>query len=159
MSTAPAQKKEMVARLRELYPEAGVSYALPATFPNDCAYLGAVRVETSQPTEGGFRRSRRETASLQVIFSCYRPGLAADSNGGAFLDDEAGVRADEAAFQMLDALEDDFRTRGTDPLGGLVMTAIVSDFEADTQPVTDERGAIVGYVCELTATVTTTATI
>lgn len=158
MSTAPAQKAALISRLRDLYPDAGVSYAMPSTFPNDCVYLGAVRVENAMPTEGGQRRSRREAVSLSVVFSCYRPGLSA-GNGSVSLAEDAAVSADEAAFAMVARLEDDFRDRSRDLLDGLVMTAIVSDLDVNTEPVADERGAVIGYVCELTAIITTTATI
>jgi hypothetical protein len=153
-SGIPAQKRALVSLLRDLFPDAGVSYGPPTKTVNDMAYCGGVQVDNSTPTAGGPRRSREEVAAHQVILSKYVPGTSAD-NDSQPVEDDAQQAATEGAYEMLDVLEDHFRVHLTAPLDGTAYTAIVSGHELTEYKITNTSGAVTGRVGEITATVTT----
>lgn len=153
-SGVPAQKRALVALLRELFPDAGVSYGPPTRTTNHMAYCGGVQVDNGTPTAGGPRRSREEVANHQVMLSVFAPGTS-DDNDSQPAEDDAQQVATEGAYEMLDVLEDHFRQHLTGPLDGTAYTAIVSGHELAEYKITNTSGAVTGRVGEITATVTT----
>jgi len=154
-SSVPAQKRALVDLLRSLFPDAAVTYGRPNRLEAQMAWLGDTRVPTnSQPTSNGStRRPRREEVEVEVVLSCY---VAGDTDPA----DDAQMQATENAYVMLDALEDYFRAISTPPLATGCMPSIVSSHEAaQPVPATDSNDIIRGWTCDITATVSTTATV
>lgn len=153
-SSVPAQRLALVLLLRGLFPDAGVTYGRPVTLRNRMAWLGDARVtENVQPgTSGASRRSRRETVEVEVVLSCYVAGPVDQG-------DDAQMQATVAAYAMYDALEDHFRTLGVEPLAPGCMASIISSHDMTISPATDFEDVVRGWTCDITATVSTTATV
>lgn len=115
--------------------------------PNDVVSVGAQRFEVSKPTMGT-NRSREEVVETDVMFSCYRPG-----------DEKAQRIATTQAFTMALALDEWFRTKPNEELGGACREAWVSGGELDESKVVPAEGgtAVQGRMATLVVTVTTRA--
>lgn len=156
-SKVPAVKQSLTLKLREWFPQAGVSYGPPTDYPNQMVYLGDASVEWSQPTSGGSPRSRDEVVELEVVLSCFQPGPAGDSSS-ELLDNNPAVIAEADAYRMLDELEDHFRDISTATLDGLVREASVVRHEAQIRFSTAGSGeaeVITGRIADIVATVRT----
>lgn len=153
-SSVPAQKRALVSLLRELFPDAAVTYGQPTRLEAQMAWLGEARVTNGQPTSNGSgRRPRREEVEVDAVLSCYVAGNADPS-------DDAQMQATDNAYVMLDALEEHFRTVGSAPLATGCMSTIISKHEASQPvPATDSNDIVRGWTCNITATVSTTATV
>lgn len=155
MSAVPALRLALVELLRRLYPLATITYGPPMQLADRMAYINAARIPTNtQPTvSGGLRRSRDETAEIDVVLSCFLPG-----DPGSI--DDAQRQVCEAAYGMYDELEAYFRDRDAEPLTPTSRDAIVDHADDQVYPATDteEDGAetVIGWICDVTATVTTT---
>ncbi len=146
MSAVPAIKSALLARLRTLFPDAMVSYGPPQSLADEMASVAGASVRHERPTVGGPTRSREETADVSVILSC---AVAGDGESW----DDAQQQATEAAYRMLDVLEDHFRDRSHATLGGACRDAIVSSHEL-AEYKTDADGYAAGRIGEITATIT-----
>lgn len=152
-SSVPAQRLALVNLMRQLFPEDAVSYGRPVTLSSRMAHLGDARVSNAQPSSGGgVTRTRREEVEVEVVLSAYVPGNP-DAN------DDAQQNATEWAYEMLDQLETYFRTVASGPLIPKAFPSIVSSHEMTIAPAYDSNDVIVGWMCDITATVTTTATV
>lgn len=153
-SSVPAQRLALVDLLRSLFPDDAVSYGRPVTLSARMAHLGQSRVPTNEQhsLNGSARRSRREQVENDVVLSAFIRG-----NPDVF--DDAQRQATESAYEMLDALEDHFRSAASPPLATGCMPSIVSSHEMEILPAYGSNEIIVGWTCDITATVSTTATI
>lgn len=153
-SSVPAQRLALVTVLRSVLPDAAVTYGRPTRLETRMAWLGVSRVpQNTQPTSSGnTRRSRREEVEVDVVLSCYVPGSPSEY-------DDAQQAATDGAYAMLDELDGYFRTVSSPPLAPGCMPSIVSSHESEILPVTDNTDTIRGWTCDITATVSTTATV
>ena len=145
-SAVPALKRALLEVLRSLFPDARVSYGPPQSLADQMASVAGASVRHERPTVGGPTRSREETAEIQVILS-----IAVAGDGESWSD--AQQAATEAAYDMLDVLEDHFRDRTAATLGGACRDAIVSSHEL-AEYKTEADGFAAGRIGEITATIT-----
>ena len=152
-SAIPAQRLALVDLLRGLYPDGAVTYGPPVDLSAQMAYINRATIaENGQPTTSGAAvRSRRETSEIEVVLSCYVPG-----NPGPL--DDAQQSVCESAYAMYDALEDHFRGRDNAPLTPGSFPSVVTRGEDQIYPA-ERGGVILGWICDVTATVTTTANV
>lgn len=145
MSAIPALKAALTAVARDLWPAAKTTLGPPSVdAPQDLAVVEAARATITKPTAGGARRSREESAEIDIIVSCYRPGD----------DDRAQMAASAAAWAMVDQLEDYLRVRGQETLGGICRDAWVSEYTDRDYRLLDEQGYATGRACDVTITIT-----
>lgn len=145
-SAVPALKRALRDVLRQLFPDARVSYGPPQSLADVMAAVTTASVRHERPTAGGPTRSREEIADIEVVLSCFTAG-----DGESW--DDAQQEATEAAYDMLDVLEDHFRDRTAATLGGACRDAIVSSHEL-AEYKTDADGYASGRIGEITATIT-----
>ena len=107
---------------------------------------GKVATFITKPTAGGSRRSREESAEVEMVVSCYRPGDT----------DDAQQEAAAAAWAMADTLHDHLRVRGNETLGGICREAWISEWSDDDggYRLTDAGGLITGRATDITITIT-----
>ena len=147
MSAVPALKLALRDLLRDLYPDAVITYGPPQNLADTVASVLGAQVEHDRPTVGGPRRAVEETANLTVVLSC-----AAAGDGESW--DDAQQEATEAAYEMLDVLVEHFRDRDHQTLGGVCRDAIVSSHELAEYKTPDPDGYARGRIGEITATIT-----
>lgn len=153
MSSFAAQKRAMLPILRSIFPDAAVTYSRPVRLETQMAWLGDARFTSGQPTSNGNgRRPRREDVELDVILSYYRAGNPDDT-------DDAQAEAEAGAADMLTELDTYFRTVANPVLLPGCSPSIVSSGDSTINPVTDRADVIVGWSCDITATISTTATV
>jgi hypothetical protein len=155
VSAVPAIRRALIGLLGGLYRDAQVTYGPPVQLAARMAYINAARIPTNiQPTtSGGPRRSRDETAEVDVVLSCFRPGDTASV-------DDAQQQVSDDAWAMYATLENHFRSRDAAPLTPASRDAIADHADEQIYPAidTDEDGTevTIGWICDITVTVTTT---
>lgn len=148
-SAVPALKAALREVAVQLWPNAKTYRAVPQLDkPADLAVIGDARTTISRPTTGGAKRSREESAEVDLIVSCYRP-LSLDGMD----DDGVQLVASMAAWAMVDKLHDYLRKRGNETLGGVCRDAWVSDTKDSDYALTDD-GLVAGRCCDITITIT-----
>ncbi len=145
-SAVPALKVKLRDLLRDLFPDARVSYGPPQSLADQMASVAGASVTHERPTAGGPTRSREEVAEIEVLLSIAVPG-----DGESW--DDAQQKATEGAYAMLDVLEAHFRNPTTSTLGGACRDAIVSSHEL-AEYKTNADGYAAGRIGEITATIT-----
>lgn len=139
-SAIPGAKAALVALLTGLFPDAQVTYGLPGTYEQpDLVVVGNARAESTQDVMGT-RRPRREDATIEITFSCFRAGGP-----------EAQQTATEAAFAMLGTFADYFRAQGAETLSGACDRASVGSYELaeEEDPEVLEKGRLATVTCPL----------
>lgn len=153
-SSVPAVTRALTLLLRDLFPEAGISYGPPTNYPDSMAAVVGARAEGVEPTTGGATRSRDETVYSTIKLSVFEPGPTGDTSAEQ-IDDNPAVVATAGAYAMYDALEDHFRDITVPTLSGLVREAIITDHELELIASTDTKNVVTGRIAEITATVRT----
>ena len=143
-------KAALITTLTTLFPSPTlVSYGAPGAYqPDEIVAVGEQRFEVTRPTMGT-NRSREEAVETDVTFSVF-------SSGG----DTAQQVATERVYAMALALDEHFRTKPNETLGGACRDAWVTGGdlrEAKATPSPAAGSGVSGRVSELTVTVTTVA--
>lgn len=148
-SAVPALKAALRTVCRELWPTAHVYRAVPQLDqPTDLAVIGDARTTITRPTSGGGKRSREESAEVEVVISTYRP-----IDYGNVDDDGVQLVASTDAWEMADQLHDYLRTRGNETLGGICRDAWISETSDRDYPLMAE-GLLAGRCTDITITIT-----
>ena len=132
-SAIPGAKAALVTLLTGLFPGAQVSYGLPGTYMQaDIIVVGNGSARSEQQVMGT-SRPRREEATIEVTFSCFRGG-----------GQESQQEATEAAFALAGVFADHFRTQGNETLSGACSNAWVTGYDLfeDDDPEVLERGRL-----------------
>lgn len=140
-SAAPRFKAALYAACQSLYPApVQVAYGHPGlTQEDDIVSVGRTTSNLDVATYSP-NRSREETITCEVVFSCYR-------GGGP----EMEQVVEERAYQLLGLLEDYVRTTDI-TVGGAVRWCMLSNVECDG--ATDPDILQAGRCIDLTATFT-----
>lgn len=143
--TAAAIKSALVAKCVTLFPAAQVTWGAPSSYLADDIIAVQDISATYEMASMGSARSRREAYTVTVTISVYRGG-----------DDQSAVTL--AALGYLEDLETGLRADQTLGVTG-VWSIILGGFDLAEELSTDQTGAVLGRVCEVSCSVNVQARI
>jgi len=149
-SSAPLVKAALVTQLGVLYPAPTlVSYGDPAEYqPEELVSVMGQHVVIDRPTSGT-NRPREEMVETTVEISVYVGGST-----------DVQQIATERAYVILSGLQDYFKTKPNETLGGACREALVTAYDlTESLSLSPDTGRVTGQVATIAVIVTSHARI